>query len=276
MKIIDSHLHFWKYDAVRHQWIGDEMAGIRRDFLPCDLAGVFLSNDISGGIAVQADQTEEETSFLLGLASEFDWIRGVVGWVDLQSPVVEGKLEYYREFPVLKGFRHILQGEVQRDLCLKKDFLRGIGLLERFGYTYDILVLPDQLKFLPEFAGRFPELRFVLDHMAKPMIRDGEIDSWRADIQRVALYENVYCKVSGMVTEADMRGWKEGDFAPYLDVVVEAFGMERLMYGSDWPVCLAAGSYFSVLGLVSSYFKGFSKEEQQRFFAGNAKGFYGL
>lgn len=274
--IIDAHLHFWKYDLLEHSWIPDEMARIRQDFLPDQLSEVFAANHISGGVAVQADQSEKETDFLLESAASSGLIKGVVGWVDLQSPEISERLDYYSQFTSLKGFRHILQAEAQRDLCLHKDFLRGIALLEQFGFTYDILVLPDQLKYIPELAARFPNQRFVLDHIAKPMIKTAEINTWKKDIEQVALQDNVFCKISGMVTEADLKNWKTADFIPYLDVVVKAFGTERVMYGSDWPVCLAAGSYAAVFKLVKDYFNGFSEQEQELFFNGNATGFYRL
>ncbi|HEY0176220.1 MAG TPA: amidohydrolase family protein [Pedobacter sp.] len=274
--MIDAHQHFWKYDPVKHDWIGDDMAVIRRDFLPEQLAVVLKENQLHGCVAVQADQTAAETDFLLELSLQHDFIKGVVGWTDLQSPQAGEVLDSYTRFPQLKGFRHILQGEKQRDLCLQKPFLDGISLLERFGFSYDILVLRDQLQYIPEFVSQFPNQRFVLDHLAKPAIKEGEISDWKRDIEQVAQYENVYCKVSGMVTEADLQNWKEEDFRPYLDVVTAAFGMNRLMYGSDWPVCLAAGNYTRVINMVRSYFQSFTENEQQAFFGDNAIRFYHL
>ncbi|MBB6500736.1 amidohydrolase family protein [Pedobacter cryoconitis] len=273
---IDAHQHFWKYDKLRHNWISDEMAVIRRDFLPEHLSGILQENEIEGCIAVQADQSAEETRFLLELSDTNDFIKGVVGWVDLQAPDIEEQLSSYSPFKKLKGFRHILQGETQRDLCLKDSFLNGIARLEQFGFTYDILIHEDQLQYIPEFVSRFPDQRFVLDHMAKPDIKSGEIHHWRKAIELVAVHENVSCKISGMVTEADLKTWKQGDFLPYLDVVVNAFGMKRIMYGSDWPVCLAAGNYNAIMQIVRSYFASFSASEQQLFFADNAKDFYRL
>lgn len=276
MKTIDAHQHFWKYDPVKHDWIGDDMAVIRRDFLPEQLAPVLNEHGIDGCVAVQADQTIEETDFLLEMSLQYDFIKGVVGWIDLQSPGAEEILNTYGQFSKLKGFRHILQGEQQRDLCLQPSFLAGISLLGQFDLTYDILVLKDQLQYIPEFVSQFPNQRFVLDHLAKPAIKSGEIDHWKRDIELVAQHENVYCKVSGMVTEADLQNWTREDFTPYLDVVTAAFGMDRLMYGSDWPVCLAAGNYTKMLHIVKSYFQSFSAQEQQRFFGGNAIKFYKL
>lgn len=273
---IDAHQHFWTYDRVKHDWIGEDMAVIRRDFLPEHLAPVLDQHHVDGCIAVQADQTIEETDFLLEMSLQYDFIKGVVGWIDLQSPGAEEILNTYIQFSKLKGFRHILQGEPQRDLCLQQPFLAGISLLERFDLTYDILVLRDQLQYIPEFVSQFPNQRFVLDHLAKPDIKSGDISDWKRDIEMVAQHENVYCKVSGMVTEADLQNWKTEDFAPYLDTVTASFGMDRLMYGSDWPVCLAAGNYTKVLNIVKSYFQTFSEYDQQRFFGGNAIDFYRL
>ena len=276
MYTIDSHQHFWKYDPVQHSWINDDMAKIRKDYLPEQLEVVLKTNEVDGCIAVQADQTAIETDFLLHLSSQYDFIKGVVGWVDLRSPLLADRLSYYRQFNQLKGFRHILQGEQQRDFCLEPAFLRGIGLLEEFGFTYDILILPDQLRYMEEFVSQFPDQRFVIDHLAKPGIASGDITDWKKEIEKVAAYENVYCKISGMVTEADFSNWKKDDFTPYLDVVVHAFGVKRIMYGSDWPVCLAAAEYEEVLGLVRSYFSTFSAEEQELFFSRNAIDFYQL
>jgi L-fuconolactonase len=276
MFTIDSHQHFWKYDPVKHSWINDNMAAIRKDFLPEQLLPVLTENGVDGCVAVQTDQSAVETDFLIHLSSQHDFIKGVVGWVELKSPFLADRLQYYREFDRLKGFRHILQGEQQRDFCLQPAFLNGIALLEQYGYTYDILILPDQLQYLPDFVGRFPNQRFVIDHMAKPAVASGEIADWKKDIEKVAAYPNVSCKISGLVTEADLTGWKNNDFRPYIDVVVNAFGMKRVMYGSDWPVCLYAGGYPEVIGLVRSYFSTFSEDEQQLFFSSNAINFYRL
>lgn len=273
---IDAHQHFWKYDTLRHDWIGDEMAVIRRDFLPEHLSGVLIANKIDGCIAVQADQSVEETEFLLQLAASHDFIKGVVGWVDFRADNINEQLENYSQYNRLKGFRHILQAEKQRDLCLQNSFQKGISLLEPYGFTYDILIHQDQLPFIPEFVSRFPNQRFVIDHIAKPGIKEKDIINWRRDIELVALHENVSCKISGLVTEADLKTWTKSDFIPYLDVVVNAFGTGRIMYGSDWPVCLAAGNYTEVLQLVKAYFSSFSTFEQELFFGANATAFYKL
>ncbi len=273
---IDSHQHFWKYDPVNYSWIDNQMAVIRKDFLPADLEPVLKANGFDGCITVQSDQTEEENDFQLGNAEKHDFIKGVVGWVDLQSAQVDERLAHYSQFSKLKGFRHVLQGEPQRDFMLRPAFLNGISLLKKYGYTYDILIFPDQLGYAADFAARFPDQPFVIDHIAKPGIKNKEISDWKTAIQAIAKYENVFCKVSGMVTEADWKNWKPADFYPYLDVVVEAFGINRLLFGSDWPVCNVAAGYEQMLAIVKDYFAAFSKTEQDKFFGGNAVKFYNI
>jgi L-fuconolactonase len=277
MPAIDAHQHFWRYDPVKHDWISDDMYVIRRDFLPADLEPVLRQSGIEGCVVVQAEHSEEENEFHLDHASRHSFIRGVVGWVDLQSPAVEERLAYYKGFPKMKGFRHVLQGEKDRALMLKPSFKRGIGLLKKYGFTYDILIYPDQLGYTREFAGAFPEQPFVIDHIAKPFIKDFRlVGEWQSAIRAAAACKNVSCKISGMVTEADWRNWKKEDFKPFLDSVVDSFGTGRIMYGSDWPVCLVAASYTEMLGIVKDYFSGFSKAEQESFFGGNAIRFYNL
>jgi L-fuconolactonase len=272
---IDAHQHFWHYHPVKHSWINDDMATIRKDFLPADLQPVLHENGIEGCVAVQADQTEEETDFLVQLSANNNFIKGVVGWVDLRAANLQERLAYYAQFKNLKGFRHILQGE-EPAFMLQPDFVKGIGLLDKFSFTYDILVFPKHLPAALQLVNQFPDQPFVIDHIAKPYIKDGLIDEWKKDMAAIAAYPNVHCKISGMVTEADMRNWKQPDFTPYLDAVTEAFGINRIMYGSDWPVCLAAGSYAAVFDIVKNYFAVFSVEEQQSFFGKNASAFYHL
>ncbi len=276
MQRIDSHQHFWKFDPVRDAWINESMAVIQRDFLPADIQPLLSKNGIAGCVAVQADQSEAENKFLLNLANQHDYIKGVVGWIDLQSGNIQEQLSNYSQFKKLKGFRHILQGEKQRDFMLRPAFKHGIAALHPFGFTYDILIFPDQLEYSKTFINAFPYQPFVIDHIAKPYIRDKKIEDWKKDIMALAEFTNVSCKVSGMVTEANWKNWKKEDFKPYLDVVVEAFGMKRLMFGSDWPVCLVAASYAEVVNLVGEYFSSFSKDEQDAFFGGNAMRFYNL
>lgn len=273
---IDSHQHFWKFDPVRDSWITDEMAVIQKDFLPGNLKTILDKNNIDGCVVVQTDQEEGHNDFLLDMASENNFIKGVVGWVDLQGSKVRKRLEFYKSFKVLKGFRHILQGERNRSLMLQPAFMNGIAALKEFNYTYDILIFPDQLQYIEKFVKAFPEQKFVIDHIAKPNIREGKIDDWSKNILALAPYENVYCKISGMVTEAAWNSWALGDFKPYLDIIVQTFGTDRIMYGSDWPVCLVAASYEEMMDIVKNYFSAFSKYEQEKFFGLNAISFYNL
>jgi L-fuconolactonase len=273
---IDAHQHFWNFDPVRDSWITDEMSVIRKDFLPEHLQPILQENGFDGCVAVQADQSEGETKFLLELANKNDFIKGVVGWIDLLSENIKERLSHYEPFKKLKGFRHILQGEKDRAYMLKPEFTGGINELKQFNYTYDILIFPDQLQFTKKFVESFPEQKFVIDHLAKPYIKDKKIDRWKEDLQQLAQYENVYCKISGMVTEADWQNWKQEDFIPYMDVVMNAFGTDRTMFGSDWPVCLLAANYTGVADIVKNYFSSFSQNEQDKFFGHNAIKFYNL
>ena len=272
---IDAHQHFWNYDPVEYGWISEDMQPIRGDFGPAQLQPVLQQHGFDGCVAVQARQSEEENDFLLGHAAAHDFIKGVVGWIDLQAPDIEERLARYSH-PLMKGFRHVLQGEADRALMLQPAFMRGISKLEKKDFSYDILIFSDQLQWVPSLATSFPRQRFVIDHLAKPDIKNKDITRWKAAITRVATYDNVLCKISGMVTEADWRGWKKEDFYPYLDAVVEAFGTKRILFGSDWPVCLVAAAYPSMLGIVQDYFSAFSAHEQALFFGGNATTFYNL
>jgi len=276
MSQIDSHQHFWKYDPMRDAWITDDMAVIQRDFFPQDLDPLLKENGFDGCVIVQSDQSEVETHFQIQNAESHDFIKGVVGWVSLMAENVEQRLEYFSQFKKLKGFRHVLQGEPQRDFMLRPDFLNGLSLLEKYGFTYDILIFPDQLKFASEMVAKFPNQKFVLDHIAKPYIKDKKITGWDEDIQALGKFDNVLCKVSGMVTETNWNSWKPEDFNPYIDVVVEAFGVDRIMFGSDWPVCTVAATYAEVYDIVKKYFSGYSASEQEKIFGENAVKFYNL
>ncbi|WP_201983890.1 amidohydrolase family protein [Hymenobacter rubidus] len=273
---IDSHQHFWQFDAVRDAWITPDMAAIRRDFLPADLQPILQLQGLDGCVAVQASQSEAETNWLLELADAHEFIRGVVGWVDLRAANVGERLAYYAQFGKLKGFRHVLQGEADRALMLRPEFRRGLAALYAHGFTYDLLILPDQLGLAAELAEQFALQPFVLDHLAKPFIKKGESEPWRRDLRALAAHENVLCKVSGLVTEADWQHWQSADFRPYLDAAFEAFGPHRLMFGSDWPVCNVAGGYKRAQGLLTDYLSSFSSDEQARFWGGNAVSFYQL
>jgi L-fuconolactonase len=276
MKKIDSHQHFWKYHPVKDAWISDEMKVIRRDFLPEDLKPLLQENDIDGCIAVQADQSEEETHFLLELATDNDFIKGVVGWIDLQNPDLKSRLDYFSQFKKLKGFRHIVQSETEDDFLLRDDFCNGIAQLEQYNYTYDVLILPKHLPFAVEFVKRFPNQKFIIDHLAKPNFKQADFAEWEKGIREIANLPNVYCKVSGLVTEADWNNWSETDFTYSLNIVTEAFGINRLLFGSDWPVCLLAADYAQTLKIIENYFSKFTAAEQEQFWSGNTERFYNI
>jgi L-fuconolactonase len=273
---IDAHQHFWNFDPVRDSWINDEMAIIQRDFLPQDLQPLLTENNLDGSVLVQCDQSEMENEFLLNHASNFDFIKGVVGWVDLQSESVEDRLAYYHSFNKMKGFRHILQGEAERGMMLRPAFKNGISKLQNFDFTYDILIYPDQIQYIIEFVKAFPNQKFVIDHIAKPNIKEKSILEWKKGMESLAEYPNLYCKISGMVTEADWKNRGKDDCNPYMDVIVNSFGTKRIMFGSDWPVCLVAANYQQTLEIVINYFSSFTQSEQEDFFGLNAINFYKL
>jgi len=273
--VIDSHQHFWIFDEERDSWITPDMQVIRRNFLPEDLWPVLKANKVDGCVAVQASQTDSETEFLLHLAEANDFVKGVVGWVDLRADNLYDQLERYSQFEKLKGFRHVAQGQPEGFL-LQPEFIRGVGTLVAFDFTYDILIYQNQLKEAFNFAVKLPNVHFVLDHIAKPLIKAQELQPWADDIRHLAELPNVHCKVSGMVTEADWQHWEKADFRPYLDVVFEAFGTERIMYGSDWPVCLVAGEYEGAKGILTDYLSMFSDDEVRDVMGNNARRFYNL
>jgi L-fuconolactonase len=276
MPKIDAHQHFWIFDSVRDSWINDEMLAIKRDFSPADLLPFLQQNGIDGCVAVQASQTDEETIFLLDHAAANPFIQGVVGWVDLKAADLEERLQHYKQYPKLKGFRHVLQSEPDKQYMLQPAFQQGIAALQKHGYTYDILIFPEHLPFASTLAGNFPGQKFVLDHLAKPPIKDKKISEWRKDLEKLSQHPNVSCKISGMLTEADWANWKVEDFTPYLDVVFHAFGANRVMFGSDWPVCLLAGGYEATMEIIQNYTSQLSVTEQDLFWEGNAISFYGL
>ena len=267
---IDAHQHFWRYNEDEYGWIGEEMAALRHDFLPSDLEPLQKDLQITGTVAVQARSTLDETKWLLQLAEENDFIRGVVGWVDLCDPDLDIMLERLGSFPAFCGVRHGIQDESGDPFLDKEDLLHGVGLLSEFDLAFDLLIRPRHLPSTCAFVERFPYQRFVLDHIAKPPIATGEIDSWAKDLHQLAAHGNVYCKVSGMVTEARWNEWTVDDFRPYLDVVLKAFGTQRIMLGSDWPVCTVAASYAEVMNLAYDYASQFSIAEQADVCSGNA------
>jgi L-fuconolactonase len=274
---IDAHQHFWKYNPQRDRWITDEMSLLKRDFLPDCLIAELRANGIDGSIAVQADQSEDETEFLLNLAARHDSIiRGVVGWLDLSSPTLPERLAHFAKFKKLRGLRHIVQSEPDDRFMLRPDFCCGIARLKDFDLTFDILIYPRQLPAAIELIEKFPDQKFVLDHLAKPLIRTQEIQPWAKQIRILAHNPNLFCKLSGLVTEAKWTNWQPADFDPYLDVVFDAFGADRLMFGSDWPVCLLAANYRQVREVVDRYIARFQPGSQAKIFGLNAIQFYSL
>ena len=273
--IIDAHQHLWKYDPVRDHWIEDSMEVLRKDFLPKDLKPILDANGVAGCIAVQADQSEKETEFLLKCAQENPFLKGVVGWVDLMAGNVEERLANYSRNEYFKGVRHIVQAE-KDDFLLNKDFQNGVGKLSQYGLSYDLLIYPRQFPATLEMVEKFPNQIFVLDHIAKPSVSEKLDAEWVKNILLLSKHENVFCKISGMVTETKNFEWVKSDFTPYLASVVSAFGTDRLLYGSDWPVCLLAADYKEVLGIIVDYFQNFSTLEKSKIFALNAIKAYNL
>ncbi len=273
---IDSHQHFWQYHPVKDAWITNDLKVIQRDMLPEDVEPIMPEHGISGSVAVQADQSEAENDFLLGLADKHRFIKGIVGWVNFKADNIEERLAYYSGIKLIKGFRHILQAEPDEQFMLDEKFMKGISLLSKYNFTYDILIKPNHLPYLKTLVAAFPDQKFVIDHLAKPYIKNIEISGWREDIQAIAIHPNISCKISGMVTEADWANWKPGEFTPYLDVVFNAFGIKRVMFGSDWPMCNLAGGYEGVLSIVESYMSRLSLNEQELFWGKNAMDFYAL
>ena len=273
---IDTHQHFWKYSKEQYPWIGEGMEVLATDRLPADLEPLLEANGINGTVAVQARQVVEETEALLAMADEYDFIRGVVGWVDLRSPDVEAQLERFKDKKKLVGVRHVVQDEPDDKFVLREDFLRGIAKLKAYDLVYDILIFPHQLPASIELVQRFPEQVFILNHIAKPYIKDKKMSPWDSDIKKLASFENVSCKISGMVTEADWYNWTAEDFKPYMEVILEAFGAERLTIGSDWPVCTLAGQYGSVISIAADFIAQLSNNEQLAIWQDNPERIYGL
>ena len=277
---IDSHQHFWTYSAVEYPWIGAGMERLARDYLPADLEAVATPEGVAGSVAVQARQSLAESRWLLDLARRHPFIRGVVGWVDLRSDHVADNLATLVPHEAFVGVRHVVQDEPDPRFLLGEAFVRGLRQLHQFGLTYDLLLYPQQLPAAVELVGLLPEQPFVLDHLAKPRlkppIKTSDRDQWRRDIEALARHRNVCCKLSGLVTEAAWRQWQPADFRPFLDVALTVFGPERLMFGSDWPVCLLSGDYAEVAGIVEDFIATLAPDERNQIWGGTATRFYGL
>ncbi|CAL1519355.1 amidohydrolase family protein [Chitinophaga sp. MM2321] len=273
---IDSHQHFWVYDPVKDAWIDDTMDVIKKDFSPEEVWPLMQENGIDGCVAVQADQSEQETRYLLGLADKHPFIKGVVGWIDFRAVDIAERLAYFSSFKNLKGFRHIVQAEPNDDFLLQEDFCRGISLLRKYGYTYDILIYPKHIKTALEFVKKFPDQPFIIDHLAKPFIKDQLVDDWKRDLKAFADLDHVSCKMAGLVTEADWHQWKLPDFEPYVTTVLDIFGTDRVMFGSDWPVCLTGASYSQVCAIVEESTAFLSPTEKAKLWGTNCSKIYRL
>lgn len=273
---IDAHQHFWIYNNREYGWMGPGLESLRFDRLPQDLWPLLQASSLDGTIAVQARQTTGETAWLLELAEQHPFIKGVVGWVDLCSPHVGQQLERFASNPKLCGVRHVLHDEPDDRFMWRQEFRRGIGALAQFDLAYDLLLFPQHLPLASELVAQFPQQRFVLDHIAKPLIKDKILSPWDDDIRHLATFPNVYCKVSGLITEADWQAWTPADFRPYLDVVFEAFTPQRIMFGSDWPVCTLAGTYQQVYQLIDDTISSLSAGEQAAVLGQTAAHFYGV
>jgi L-fuconolactonase len=273
---LDAHQHFWRYSPTEHTWMTDKMGALKHDFLPAALEPLLKSIHFDGSVAVQARQSLAETEWLLDLAEGHSFIKGVVGWVDLQSEKLSEQLQKFSKHPKLAGVRHVVHDEPDDHFMLRPQFRRGIAQLQQFGLTYDLLLFPQHLPVAAQLVEEFPQQPFVLDHIAKPGIAEGAIAPWQDDLLRLANFPNVFCKLSGMVTEARWKQWQPADFHPYLDVVVEAFGASRLMIGSDWPVCRLSGDYAAVMNIVVDYVKKFPPPTQAAILGENCAAFYGI
>lgn len=274
--VIDSHHHYWQYNPVEYDWIDDSMKIIRTDFLPEKLEQTIREAGIDGVISVHARQSVEETDLLIEMAHQNKFMKGVVGWLPLIQNDIETYLEKYSGEKILKGLRHVVQGEADPEFILRNDFNRGISLLKKYSFVYDILIVERQLPNTIRFVDQHPDQIFVLDHIAKPIIRKNELSPWKENIQELAKRENVSCKISGMVTEADFTNWTPEQLQPYFNVVLEAFGPDRLLFGSDWPVCLVATSYKNWADLVRETISTFSETEQAKIMGENALMIYDL
>jgi L-fuconolactonase len=273
---IDAHQHFWKFNTSEYSWISDQMKELKRDFLPDDLLLEINGIKFDGSIAVQARQSLEETRWLLSLAGKHDFIKGVVGWIDLCSDEAENQIREFINNQKFTGVRHVLQDEPDDRFMLTDSFLRGIGILGEYNLIYEILILPKQLSFAEELISGFPNQKFVLDHIAKPFIKGRILSPWKEGIKKLARHQNVSCKLSGMVTEAAWQDWKKEDFIPYLDVVFDAFGPSRLMIGSDWPVCTVSSSYNLTMNIVLDYIQSLKKTDRDMVTGWNAIRIYNL
>jgi L-fuconolactonase len=273
---LDAHQHFWHYSPIDHNWMSDEMSALKRDYLPEELEPLLRFINFDGCIAVQARQNLAETEWLLSLADRHDFIKGVVGWVDMRSEELPAQLARFAKHPRLVGVRHVVHDEPDDNFLLLQEFQRGLSQLAEYGLTYDLLLFPKHLPVAVRLLEEFPDQPFVLDHIAKPLIADGILSPWREDLKQLAKFPNVCCKLSGMVTEARWNQWKPDDFQRYIEVVFNAFGPDRVMIGSDWPVCTLAADYKSAMSIVMNYVQQFPADVQAGVLGENCARFYGI
>jgi len=271
---IDAHQHFWNHDPIKHFWINDDMKVIKRDFSPGDLAPLLKESKFDGTIAVQADETMAETTFLLDLARKNDYIKAVVGWVDLRKEAVEEDLLMLKSQQKLAGFRCIMQGTEDEAYLKNSVFLKNVSRLTQFDFTYDLLVFHNQMESLVRFTDKLQDNRLILDHIGKPDIKNKQIKQWREQLRILSSNPNIYCKLSGMLTEADHQRWTYDDIMPYMETAAEYFGVDRLCFGSDWPVCLLAGSFKQVHDVVDRFVEQLNTTEREKIFGTNTAAFY--
>lgn len=273
---LDAHQHFWEYNPQEYPWMKAGSEALKTNYLPKDLKPLLDSIGFDGCISVQARQMTKETDWLLGLAREHDFIKGVVGWVDLCSEEVGNQLESYKNQKMFLGVRHVLEDEPDDDFMLQESFKRGLSLLADYGLTYDLLIKPRHIQNAIKIVEEFPQQPFVVDHIAKPLVKDGILSPWREDIRELANHKDLYCKVSGITTLAAWGAWTAEQFTPYLDVIFDAFGPDRLMIGSDWPPSTLSGEYAKVMGIVIEYCRQFDAATQDKVLGGNCADFYGV
>lgn len=272
---IDTHIHFWNFDKNRHSWIGNEMKSLREDYLPEHIQTSFKRNGINGCIVVEASATEWETHFLVELAKTHSIIKGVVGWVDLQAGNAEERIEYFSQFNIIKGWR-FRWDENNPDQMFDPGIGKGLSFLNDKGYCIELFIQPHQITKAVELATAYPQTVFILDHAGKPDIRHRELSGWAGSIKEIARCPNVYCKLSGFLTLAKWKDWSAGDFYPYLDVLFGSFGVERLLFGSDWPVITLSGIYVQWVSLLEKYMEGLPVEDRDKVFGVNAVKVYRL
>jgi len=274
--MIDSHQHFWQVGRFDYPWMTSDLGILYRDYLPHDFAPILRTNGVEKTVLVQASNSVAESRWLLNLADENSFIAGVVGWVDLMSREIDAQLDELTVNPKFKGVRHLVESEPQDDWLVQPAVLSGLKRLATYGLSYDLLVHTRHLKYVPQVAESCPGLAFVIDHLAKPPIAKNEIKEWSEALKSLASYPNIHCKMSGLVTEANWTSWRTDDLRPYVEFVLESFGVDRLMFGSDYPVCLLAASYDRVLESFQEILTNLSAVDREKIFSKNAANFYRL